>query len=431
MNAVEIRRAFEEMDTAARPITQFGLTPDGLTKLYDAVNDLPIYSRHPFVLSRGDPNALRSSPFLIKSDLRRNFPQGFLKPGTTFAPLVASKKVEVVRTSGTSSERLQVLWDMDWWDRQELWALRSHPVMHPHLNDSYREAVLTTPMCSESVCKTGPATMEERRVDNLLFLNTQHDPSRWNTADLDRMADELNQFQPAAMEADPVYIATLARYIRDKNLSVPKLRWIVLTYELVSLIDKSVIQSVFGCPVFEFYGLTEAGVFFLECPRGRHHFCGTDSIVEVLRPSCPSLQDGLGEVVVTTWGNTAAPLIRYRTNDLVTVDVSECACGMPGATLRQFDGRIRDLLEFSDGRIFTPRQIDTALLGTAGLAQYMCVQEQPEAVRVDYVQDGPTDPADEVHSRLSLLWEKIEVRPKRVSFISPEQSGKYRTIVPL
>lgn len=454
MDPVGVRGSFERMGPAApgscppaalRPswglesqvVARFGAEHQAPEIVYAVVKDLPIYRDRRFNVSQRMDEFLNALPFMTKSDLRRHFPQGFLRTSDSFAALVASKTVEVVRTSGTSSERLQILWETDWWERQELAALCTNPVIQPHMNDAYREAVLTTPLCSESVCKTGPATMEERRIDNLLFLNTQHDPSRWGRADLNRMADELHAFQPVAIEADPVYLAALARYIREYGCSIPSVRWVILTYELVSSIDKALIQSHFNCPVFEFYGLTEAGVFFLECPQGRHHFCGTDSVVEVLRPPDSRLPAHMGELLVTTWGNRMAPLLRYRTGDLAAVDPAPCACGKPGPTVSSFEGRIRDLLERPDGLVLTPRQVDTALFGTERLVQYQCVQEKTESVRIDYVVPRSTGEGEgesggeEIRSRLRfLLGSRTEVRASMVPFVAPEPSGKYRTVVP-
>ncbi|MBI4179886.1 phenylacetate--CoA ligase family protein [bacterium] len=420
------------MEIAAR----FGTDGASPRAVHDVVKDLPIYADRPFCLTDGTDGFLDALPFMTKADLRRYFPHGFLRPGTSFASLIASKKVEVVRTSGTSSDRLQVLWDADWWERQEAAALKSHAYIGPRMTGEYTEAVLTTPLCSESVCKTGPATMEERRVDNLLFLNTQHDPSRWTHSDLARMADEIDRFRPAAIEADPVYLAVLARHLRDSRRPVFKFDWIILTYEFVSAIDKTAIRGLFGCPVFEFYGLTEAGVFFLECPKGRHHFCGSDSVVEVFRVTegddgWRGLPVNTGEAVVTTWGNSAAPLLRYRTGDLVTVGVDRCACGAPGPTVLSFEGRIRDVIKLPDGKVFTPRLIDDTLFGIPGLAQYVCVQEGPDSMRVDYVSDGPRDPGGEIVSQLHSILGTARVAARSAPFITPEQSGKYRTAVPL
>lgn len=410
----------------------FGGQASDVRLLYERVKDCPIYSKYPWKNTVRPEEFLAQLPLLTKNDLRNHFPNGFLHPSENFIQLIEQKKVEVVRTSGTSSDRLQVLWDTGWWDRHEKTALQTNSFIEPYMSKDYREAVLTTPLCSDSVCKTGPLSMNERIVDYMLFLNTNEDPTRWTSDDLERMLSELEQFCPVALEADPGYLAPLARYLRTSQRRIPKLQWIILTYEFVSAIHKKLIRSVYQCPVFEFYGLTEAGVFFLECLEGGYHFCGQDSLVEILRPrSFSTLPNNLGEVVVTTWGNRAEPLLRYRTHDLVVWKNDPCACGVKGSTLVSFEGRIGDCLEFPGGDIFTPRQIDGALKDIGSLAQYLCIQGQPNSVVVEYVRDGQTDPGPEIEDRLHVLWKRVNVTAREVSFIAPEPSGKYRTVKPL
>lgn len=430
LETFSVRRAFDAVDSRAEALAVFNADDRHMEAILKAVEGLPVYSDRQFVRKDID-QFLKAMPFTTKADLRRHFPHGFLRPDTSFSDLVASGKAEVVGTSGTSSDRLQVLWEPDWWDRQEMAALSQHAFAGRFIGQDYREAVLTTPLCSESGCKIGPSTMDERLSDNLLFLNTHADPTRWTRTDLDRMCEEISLFQPTALEADPVYLAALARHVRDSGRSMPRFNWIVLTYEFVTFNDKALIGRVFGCPVYEYYGLTEAGVFFLECTGGSHHFCGTDAVIEIIRPDGVNLSPGTGEAVVTTWGNTAQPLLRYRTGDLLTVNKGPCRCGKAGPTLSSFSGRLRDVLDLPGGRSVTPREIDNALAGLPALAQYACVQETPRSLCVQYVSDGPDDPGDDVQGRLRDVLEDVEVSVKRQSFITPEPSGKYRTVVPL
>ena len=408
----------------------YGLMGDGAA-LAAAARDLPIYAGRDF---HGGSLAeiLARQPFMDKADLRRQFPAGFLRPGENLASLLASRRAEVVRTSGTSGDRLQVLWEAGWWERQERAALLMNPLMAPHLGNGYREAVLTTPLCSESVCKTGPTTMEERCVDHLLFLNTQYDPTHWKTGELDRMAAELERFQPAALEAAPTYLAALARHFARTGRQPPPLRWILLAYEFVCGHDRTAVREVFDSPIFEFYGLTEAGVFFLECPLGRLHFCGSESVVEVLRPENCGLREGVGEVVVTSWGNRAAPLLRYRTGDLVSVDGAPCGCGMRGGVLRRFEGRLRDVLAFPSG-FFTPRDIDEALAPVSGIMRYRCTEEVGGGLRVAFVAEPPAGNGNQLAQAIEKCLGdrlKLAVRAEPVPFIAPEPSGKYRSVVP-
>jgi phenylacetate-coenzyme A ligase PaaK-like adenylate-forming protein len=122
-------------------------------------------------------------------------------------------------------------------------------------------------------------------------------------------------------------------------------------------------------------------------------------------------------------------LLRYRTGDLVTVDPNDCSCGLPGPAVRHFEGRNRDVLRLPDGSALTPRQIDSALASCPGLDQYRCVQETARSVRIEYVH-GDLDPGSQIAECLQPLMEGMTITCKSLPFISPEQSGKYRTVVP-
>jgi len=76
---------------------------------------------------------------------------------------------------------------------------------------AYREAVLTTPACGAGVCHFGSASMAERSIDGMLFLNESQDPSSWTDRDVERMLHEWVQFAPRGVEADPAYLAVIAR----------------------------------------------------------------------------------------------------------------------------------------------------------------------------------------------------------------------------
>lgn len=411
-------------------IAIFGGSDDAPRRIAVVARDLPAYADRSFRTGGGCAEFLDALPFLDRAGLRGHFPQGFLRSGERFADVVGGGAVELVRTSGTSAERLQLLWEAGWWERQEEAALRTNPAIAPHLGESYTEAVLTTPLCSESVCKVGPSTLEERCIDNLLFLNTRDDPTRWTGAEAHRMATEIATFGPTAMEADPVYLASFLRICRKRAFPIAPPKWVTLTYEFVSAIDRGFIRSQLDCPLFDFYGLTEAGVFFLECPAGRHHFCGTDAIVEILREDSSALEEDVGEIVVTTWGNPRTPLLRYRTGDLARVTEEPCSCGMSGLTIATFEGRTRDVIA-APGRALTPRDIDTALNGVVGLAQYCCRQTAADAMRAEFVAENGSEPGSEIRERLAAVAPSMRIEARRVSFIPPEPSGKYRTVVPL
>jgi hypothetical protein len=102
-----------------------------------------------------------------------------------------SGTVELVATSGTSEDRVTVVWQQDWWDRSELEAARLNPAVDRVFAEPHREAVLTTPVCAGNMCHIGEVPMKDRVVGPLLFLNQSLDPTGWDESTIRRMAEEL------------------------------------------------------------------------------------------------------------------------------------------------------------------------------------------------------------------------------------------------
>ena len=170
-------------------------------------------------------------PVTTKRNLRSHMPHGFThRPAELKAALTAGE-AELVSTSGTTEDRSSVLWHQPWWDASERAAAHLHAGLADVSAREPREAVLTNPLCGATVCHVGDLPMAERTLGRLLFLNQQPDPNRWSAADCDRMLAEINQFEPELLEADPAYLAILARHAVVHSRTVHAPRFISLTYE--------------------------------------------------------------------------------------------------------------------------------------------------------------------------------------------------------
>ncbi len=91
------------------------------------------------------------------------------------------------------------------------------------------------------------------------------------------------------------------------------------------------IEEAWGARVIDHYGLTEAGPIAFECweSPGALHLNEREYLCEVIDPATggPAADDQLGELVVTSLGRTACPVIRYRTGDIVRRTAAPCVCG--------------------------------------------------------------------------------------------------------
>ena len=98
--------------------------------------------------------------------------------------------------------------------------------------------------------------------DGMLFLNESADPSLWTDRDLKRMLDEWIAFAPRGIEADPVYLAMLARAALARGIRLPAPDFITLTYETTTHAMRRDIRRAVDAPLYQLYGATEAGVLF-------------------------------------------------------------------------------------------------------------------------------------------------------------------------
>jgi phenylacetate-CoA ligase len=82
---------------------------------------------------------------------------------------------------------------------------------------------------------------------------------------------------------------------------------------------RRVLESHFGCPVFDLYALNETGVISADVGGG-HTLPAHDLYVEILDPDggpCPPGERG--EIVVSGGNNPFLPLLRYRTGDFAAM----------------------------------------------------------------------------------------------------------------
>src|SRR4029079_16267533 len=144
------------------------------------VAEVPLYRDRPE--PPADPATvdrwLSQIPPVGKRELRKGFPKALLRHNQDLHTAMQDEQVTLLATSGTTADRLQVIWEWSWWDPQEREAMRLNTrIARGMENTEYREAVLTTPACGGGTCHIGSQTAEERSIDGMLFLNESADPT--------------------------------------------------------------------------------------------------------------------------------------------------------------------------------------------------------------------------------------------------------------
>jgi phenylacetate-CoA ligase len=368
-----------------------------------------------------DWHCFQRLPLLAKRALRENFPRNFLD-GQPLADLLAKNLVEHEHTSGTSGERLPVMFARGWWEEQEQRALRLNGFVAKVLAEfpAARRATITSPACNGLTCPTVWMSREQRRVGQTLFVNLARIPFLLSEAELARMAAEITDWSPQFLDVDPVQGAWFALYCERQGIRFPSVKFILCSYEFVSVAHRKILARGFGVPVFNLYGSTETGHLLMENERGEMKSSRETAFLEIANADAP----GLGDLVVTTLSNDYMPLLRYRIGDLAEKRTQ------PYGTAFLIHGRARDALIGGDGARVTTWQVDQCFADTDGIAHYELRQKENGECVLRFIADTNA-PTEENLAKLAqrlqaLLKSTREISVEKMNTLVPAASGKFR-----
>lgn len=134
------------------------------------------------------------------------------------------------------------------------------------------------------------------------------------------------------------------------------------------------LERRWGITATENYGLTEVmgpGVSGECLMKSGMHINEDFFLCEIIDPDTgKALPLGeQGEMVITTLGKFAMPMIRYRTRDITRLIAEPCACGRTSLRMEKCKGRTDDMLIIRGVNVF-PSQIESVLLGIEGVGPH-------------------------------------------------------------
>jgi phenylacetate-CoA ligase len=144
-----------------------------------------------------------------------------------------------------------------------------------------------------------------------LMLSSYHlTPER-----LPEYLEALEKFKPEFLHAYPSAALQLAGYLEQSGepWRLPR-RGLLCGSERLTIPQKRLLERVFECRAYRWYGHSERAVLAGEGAQSElFYFFPQYGFVEFGPPD----EDGLREVIATSFHNLAMPLIRYRTGDCV------------------------------------------------------------------------------------------------------------------
>jgi phenylacetate-CoA ligase len=269
-----------------------------------------------------------------------------------------------------------------------------------------------------------------------MYFNNIIELSAFNMSDevMHRYVARLRHFRPQLLEGFPSALTVFAEFCRNHRVTDIRPRSIRASGEKIYPHQRELLESVFGCPVYEGYGTNEFSTMAHQCEERKGLHMLTDLFyLEVLHETGRPAEPGeVGEIVVTDFTNRYMPFLRYRTGDLAVLAGAPCPCGRTLPLLDHIEGRTFDVVVSPEGR--TAGGFFWTYLSRAvpGIKRYQIEQRDPGGVTFHLVP-GP-DWKDEYRQ---VLEEKIKanmganfkVEFDLVDDIPVPPSGKFRFIV--
>ncbi len=386
-----------------------------------------IYARSPLYAQRFPLHAepLRWScyediPVLTKQEIVTRGHTAFFQDYSAVERGFAEKKYEYEHTSGTTSGPMTVVMEDGWWNEQTRRAYRAHPELARYADTPHRKCVLAPVGCSSNLCPYEDHPFPHRYFDGTVYLNLSSDPFVFPASEWDRIALELQAVRPEVIEGEPVYLSLLVRALRQRRVSVPSVRTLILTYGKASRQHGARLREAFpGAQMVDLYGSTEAGYIFVgDAFADNLRVIEENAFVELVPWSTGGNE--VFQLRVTTRGREAMPLLRYHTGDIVR--------RMP--TGFRILGRERDLHRRSDGRVISTFEVDDVFPAEFACWHWSLVQGSAQRWEFQYVAEDVA-PASLAEALAEVLGDGARVALYRRKFIAPAASGKFALLKPL
>jgi len=373
-----VKRAYDHVELFRRRMKDKGLVPEDVRTLEDIVH----------------------LPFTEKTDLRDTYPFG----------LFASPMQEIVRlhaSSGTTGKPIVVAYtkeDVAVWTNV---MQRSFAACGLHEGDiiqnAYGYGLFTGGLGAHYGAEALGAT-----VIPISGGNTQ------------RQLMIMRDFGVTAICCTPSYFLHLIDQAQELGVNIKDLpvHTGVFGAEPWTEPMRRRIEQESGIKAFDIYGLSEIigpGVAMeCQCQAGAHIFEDyfyPEIINSKTGKPCPPGEEG--ELVLTTLGKKAMPMIRYRTRDITALTAETCECGRTLRRIQRIGRRADDMMIVRGVNVY-PSQIEAALLKVEGaLPHYQIVLTREKGldsmeVQVEVTSDVFADTVGALEQLQERLTKAIE-----------------------
>jgi phenylacetate-CoA ligase len=255
---------------------------------------------------------------------------------------------------------------------------------------------------------------------NRLYVSTFHLNDTW----MDEIYRAIIAFRPHFIWSYPSCVEALAGHMMERERPRMRLKGLLLSSESFQLHQYTSFKRAFDAPISDLYGLTERTnmAFLRESESGEdfyYRLVDTYGYSENYRD-----EHGNDEIVGTSYWNFAMPLIRYRTQDLGSIDEN--------GIIRRLQGRAQDFIIDKKGRRIPALSVNIQKYTWDYVNIYQLVQDKAGDLIVRFVPKPNFTEAikESILDYLRRDYEEFfDVHLEVVKDIARTESGKRRFMI--
>ena len=267
---------------------------------------------------------------------------------------------------------------------------------------------------------------KKNRVTNFVYFS----PFHLNDENMAKYLDEMVIQNIVILRGYPSSISTLAKYVLRTGYAIPNIKLVLTASEVLSEVDRELIESAFLAKVSNHYGLAEQIVMMGDCEKheGLHNY-DEYGYLELLDTDDPQIK----RIVGTNLNNLTTPLIRYDTGDLAIVAEKPCSCGRTLPTIKNIIGRKDAVIKTIEGYEIPTTNFYTMLEHFQEIERWQIVQKSLTEIELVFSSRNITDKRtndleQEIRKRLN---DKMCVTLSKNGNFIQKSEGKFNPFISL
>lgn len=361
---------------------------------------------------------LEKLPILTKETVIKNkekfFPTNYKKSDTIY-----------MHTSGTTGKRFGFWVSKEAWQKEYafVWARRYIGVSRNDRMLNFSNSNILVPLK-----QTKPPFWVKSYFSKQVIFSQYH----MSDKNLKEYVKALNnlEYEYIIGFASTIYI--VANYIYENNIKLDKYPKRIFTSS-ATIFDyqRTLIEQVFNCKIFDSYGSTELASLLTQCEYGKYHInyeYGITELKEINREN----DEIEYEIISTGFLNKAFPLLRYKIGDYISVkkEQKQCKCGSAGLTIEKINGRVEDMIITPSGNKIG--QLAYIYYDTPNIKEGQIIQEKLNELTIKIVRRETYSKVDEdrlLNKLNNRLGDEFKYNLVYVDEIPRDSSGKFRGVI--